>query len=297
MRSKFVIIGKRLRELWRQAENVTNSPLIYDASNPLRDPPDRSRGIHFKMKRTTYFDFYFNTRLDEPFVQNGQTTTPRQVLGLYGNRISMWNLRDYPFLSFRMGTGTVVITRDNKIVVPVRSKKDMIAGAGYHLSVAEGMYEVDVQACIGKYFNEPITRTARRDPSVVATSVRGLKDELGLVAGEHYDPNDLLCLGVLFDVRRLQPYVVFYLKCKRDFERVHHLWERAADRWENIDVLGLDWNEHTAEQLVKGRGVRFNGQEQPLASNHALAGYMLAADLLLSKRFRKNRVRPQPSNA
>jgi hypothetical protein len=167
-------------------------------------------------------------------------------------------------------------------VVTVRAAKLAIANEGYHLSVAEGMFAADVEACIRPLLGMAATAEDRNIPSVVATSVRGLSDELGLEAGTHYDLRQLRCLGLLFDMQRLQPYFVFFLKTKKvDLETVRECWKGARDCWEIRDILDLTWDKQTARRLVRGEEIFYKGRPVALASNHARAGFMLAACHLL----------------
>src|SRR5207253_2309801 len=96
---------------------------------------------------------------------DGRRTTIRQQLGLFGTRLRFDELKNFPYLSFRIGTGTVVITADNKIVVAIRSEKEAIAPSGYHLSVAEGMFESDTEPAISRLFETRVTSKSRRTPS------------------------------------------------------------------------------------------------------------------------------------
>lgn len=245
---------------------------------------ERQPLVRLRLKPTTYYQFFLNTQLDKRTVIDGVETTPREKLGLPREGLRFETLKDFPYLSCRIGTGTVVVTADNRIVVPVRSVKLAIAGQetgthSYHLSVAEGMFAQDVDAAVCKFFGRPPTEASSRTPSVIATAIRGLEDELGLIAGQHYNPRHLRCLGMLFDVKRLQPYFVFYIETAAHvkFSTVQDCWLHASDKPEAIDLLGLPWNNRTARRLVLADRITYQDKPLPIASNHALAGYMLAA--------------------
>ena len=166
-----------------------------------------------------------------------------------------------------------MVTADGFSVVSVRSPDQVIAPGGYHLAVAEGMLSSDV--------NHP----RRRSPFAVA--VRGLFDELGLVADvdcpKNYDfsESDLRCLGLVLDTLRIQPMLFFHLCTKLKFADVYARWLSAKDRPENRNLIPVRWDRTTAEYLVRGviRGVTIQSRpvELKASSNHAQAGFALAA--------------------
>jgi hypothetical protein len=197
------------------------------------------------------------------------------MLDLYSPRLS--ELDRIQVATPKLGAGVVVVTADRFVVVSVRSPETAIAPGGFHLSVAEGMLSSDVD------------HPRRRAPFAVA--VRGLWDELGLVADvdvagpEDYDyrESDLRCLGLVLDTLRVQPMLFFYLNISLTFSEVYSRWLTAKDRPENRNLIAAVWTRETAKRLVSGtiqgtvrRGASHSG-ELRVSSNHAQAGFALAA--------------------
>ena len=201
--------------------------------------------------------------LDEQVAVNGAPTTPREVLGLHRGRLRFDTLADFA-CAFHIGTGTVFITCDDKVIVSVRSRRQFIVGgATYHLSAAEGTLrpkdELD-----GEF-------------SPFRTSVRSLEDELGLKADVDYRVNDLRCLGFLLDTLRAQPICLFYVKSESvTAGQARQRWQtKSVDKHENNHLVFMDWNENAVRILLAGR-IDVDGKVYEIASNHAQAGFVLA---------------------
>ncbi|MHB8117431.1 MAG: caspase family protein [Methanothrix sp.] len=217
------------------------------------------------LRPTDYFSFVFpNLALDEMIEIAGNKTTPRKELGLAHNRIRIENFPDY-LCHFHIGCGTVFITSDNKIVISIRSRLEFVAGGDkYHLSAAEGMLRpVDEQnGKISPFF----------------TSMRSLKDELGLEKDVDFLEDDIWCIGIMLDTLRAQPFCIFYAKSALiSFDELRAKWQlRAKDKHENRDIIGMKWNEETARILLGG-SMDYRNTLVEVASNHAQTGFMLAA--------------------
>lgn len=215
---------------------------------------------------TDFLHFVFpNLALDEPIEVQGRATTAREELCLGPERLRLENL---PSLRghFRIGTGAVLITGDNQVVISVRSEHQLIVGGkSFHLSTAEGMLRpVDAEGGA---------------PSPFQTCRRALADELGLQSGEHYLlDEDVRCIAIGMDTLRAQPYFVFFVRTPAtSFDTVKSLWLLTApDRHENKDIVGRPWTADTARALSAGQ-LPYYGETLQAASNHARFGYTIAA--------------------
>lgn len=218
------------------------------------------------IRPTDFFHFLFpNLALDEPIEIDGRATTARSELGMAHDRLRIDNIENFQ-CHFRIGTGSVLISSDNQVVVPVRSNRQLIVGGHlFHLSTAEGMLRpIDVHD---------------GEPSPFATCIRALGDELGIRAGEHYQPDDdMRCLAVGMDTERAQPYVVFIVRtANTSFDAIRRQWLlEAEDRHENSDIQGLPWTPDVARALAAGR-LPYQSAAVVGASNHVRFGYTLAA--------------------
>ena len=75
-------------------------------------------------------------------------------------------------------------------------------------------------------------------PSPFETSFRSLKDELGLVLGEHYTKRQVKLVGIAYDKQRCQPFAIFYLKLEHlGFLDVLQHWTTSKDRQENKALM------------------------------------------------------------
>jgi len=277
-----------LREQWlsdRIVAAAKSRPLSNDPSFALvRLKTERPRpdGIWrctyvLEVQPCTYYDFLWpNTCLDQGLVIDGRETTLRQELRLSSVRLG--ELDQVQVATPKLGAGIVVVTSDRCAVVSMRAPDTAIAPGGYHLSVAEGMLKSDV--------GNP------RRTSPFAVAIRGLSDELGLVADtdrrSNYDyvESDLRCLGIMLDTLRIQPMLFFRLETKLTFTAVYQKWLAAKDRPENKNLLAVRWEREIAKKLVQGEihgsdssGELARGRSPKLivSSNHVQAGFALAA--------------------
>ena len=238
-------------------------------------PRERKRitPYEFELVKTTYYNFLWpNLVLDESVKIVESATTLRSVFDLTDPRTE--DIPEKPFISFRIGTGTVLVTSDGFAVVPLRTRRNEIAPSGYHASLAEGMLIEDVNSS-GK-------------PCPFETCYRAFRSELGLTRGQDYLDEDVTCLAFLFDQKRCQPFFSFFLRSEAvSFDDVVDRWRSAEDRSENQGLVKLKWNRANARQLVAGRiSIRrfVMGREQrtatqdvEAASNHAQANFAVAA--------------------
>lgn len=232
-----------------------------------REQPDgrsRIRPLELRLRRSWFYLF--------DFVQTCLQAT-RDGRVLKGNPIhSLPIQRDtescslpalYPDIPFRIGVGTVVLSCDNKVVVPLRSRSPTQGRAhAFAVSAGEGMLADD---------------STKGFPWIGTTSVRALQDELGLRCEEEIDycRNDLKVLGFMLDWEIGEPFFAVLVKTKRRFKEIHELWRSARDRWEHKDVLGVPWNRRNAMMLLRGQ-LRFKGKTYPVASKREQANFGMA---------------------
>jgi len=245
--------------------NLSYSLYSFSISRGQSKSGQRHNQYLMRLRPTDYFSFVFpNSVLDKVITVNGNNTTPREVLGISKEKIRLENLKEYN-CDFMIGTATVFVTNDNKIVVSLRSRAQyIVGGATYHLSTAEGMLR-------------PVDNV-NGEISPFHTCIRSLGDELGLKPEEDFASADIRCIGLFLDVLRAQPLFIFYLKSKEvTFDEVKDKWRFfAKDKHENRDVIGLEWNLQTAKKLVQGK-LNYSGLEIEVASNHAQTGFIVGS--------------------
>lgn len=170
-------------------------------------------------------------------------------------------------------TVTGVITSDNMLVIPIRSKMQAISedagGDTWHrasLSCGEGMLR-------------PIDSTTSpsriKMPSPFETVFRALEDELGLNCGEHYIKSQVKLLGIGYDKKRSQPVGVFCLKLETlGFPDVCDCWETAKDKHENLILRPVAIGPEPMAELLLGK-LSYSGKPVRLFSNQQELGALL----------------------
>lgn len=243
------------------------------------------------LEPTDYYSFIFpNLSLDKKYHNEvtQENHSLRDLLNLNKESLSLSTLVDHPECQFKVGTGTLLVTNDNYLVCSVRSKSQFVASKrnsnelAVHLSCAEGMYRsrnvTSSSDCIDGI-----------KPSPFATSARSLIDELNL--GENdFKINEILCLGYFFDLKRAQPFFLFYLKVDLSIDEFFSVYSNtSADIHENEAIFGLPNSFESISRLFKGGTFAeinaifpkiyedfFKANSSAnvrLASNHAKAGF------------------------
>lgn len=169
----------------------------------------------------------------------------------------------FPYIPFRIGVGTVVLSADEQVVVPVRSKRPTQGGPGFAISAGEGMLARD--------------KNLQGRPCIGVTSIRALREELGLSCegGIDFSQSDLKVLGFMLDWRIGEPFFSVLVKTKRRFDEIRELWRSAVDRWEHDDVLGVRWNQRNGMMLLSGK-LRVKTKVYTAASPREQANYGMA---------------------
>jgi hypothetical protein len=214
------------------------------------------------------------------------------MLGLEKNKLTIGSLDEFGHCQFMIGTGTLIVSSDNRVICSARSKKQFVAGKQQkdemvvHLSAAEGMYRSE---------NNPGSSDCFEDNKVTpfATSLRSLEDELN-VGKDMYRREDLLCLGYFLDLQRAQPFFLFYLKLQHSCEEVFSRYSNiATDVHENDAIFGLPLTFESIHRLFNNASFEELNATYPsicedffslnqkarvtLASNHAKAGFAALA--------------------
>lgn len=216
---------------------------------------------------STYFDFACsNSRLDEPLKlpQETQSRSLRQRWGVHPR--SILDVGMLP-TSAPMGSGTVVVTSDQRVILAIRHRTFM---AGAHSTqdtrkpvhfVAEGLLPED--------------RDDDGQFSPSAGALRGLREELHIGRrSEHIAGVDsLTSTGFSFDQLRWQPYFTFLATLDRTWDEVQTAAPAASDAWEAEALISLPFDiEHAGvRSLLLGRH-----PDLVLASNHASAALWFA---------------------
>lgn len=262
-------LHRRRKEAHQQGTTFDNN-LSYSLHDIVvsrdQDSEGRRQRIYtLRICPTDYYNFVFpNLILDEPIIIQKEQTTLRHYLGMEHDKLRLENLSSYA-CHFKLGAGTVFITKDNRIVFSIRSHRQfVVGGTKYHLSAAEGVLRpVDEE---NGHF------------SPFLTSIRALEEELGLERDVDFATSDLRCLGFLIDTLRAQPFFIFYVRSQTiDFDTLKSKWVlEALDRHENLDIIGLPWNVSTAKDILDGKFV-YQGTLLEAASNHAQSGFKLAS--------------------
>lgn len=262
-----------------------------DISRP--EGPDGKRKNVYKLilEPTDYYSFIFpNLCLDKSYYNEAtqENHTLRDMLAIDRRRLSISTLPDFPTCQFKVGTGTLLVTKDGYLVCSVRSGSQFIASKqnkdemAVHLSAAEGMYRSE---------NNPASSDIDTEgrPSPFVTCARSLEDELNLSA-EHFEANSICCLGYFFDLKRAQPFFLFYLEIDLSVDQFFSNYSNTStDIHENEAIFALPKNFDSVKKLFSGCTFGeldasypvmyedfFKGNSAAkvrIASNHAKAGF------------------------
>ena len=212
--------------------------------------------------KAQYFDFAVTTsRLDaptNPLIDSEQRT----LRELWGNEpASLLEVSRLPAMA-KLGSGTVVVTKDDRLVLGVRGKtfiaSDSEQGSNrrsLHF-VAEGISPRDCDS------------DGLLNPAIGA--VRGLDEELNIGSSSRNIGRaaKIVPTGVFFDQQRWQPCFSYLCRLDIDWDELQTAAPIARDSWEVEALISLPFDiAHTGvRSLLYGTHPDFR-----LASNHAAA--------------------------
>ena len=262
-----------------------------DVSRPEGENGKRKNIYKLILEPTDYYSFVFpNLCLDKRYY-NEHTQEHhllRESLSLYKERLSISTLIDHPNTQFKIGTGTLAVTSDRYLICSVRSRNQFVATKqdsnelSIHLSTAEGMY---------RSVNNKLSSDCFQDgkPSPFITSLRSLKDELNLDE-EHLTINDISCFGYFLDLKRSQPFFLFFTKLRMAIDEFFSIYSNTSmDIHENEAIFALPIEFSSIKKLFNNSRMaeleamypeayndffQINGTSKiRIASNHAKVGF------------------------
>ncbi len=262
-----------------------------DVSRPEGKNGKRVNVYKLILEHTDYYSFVFpNLCLEKSYYNEAtqENHTLRDMLNMDKKALSISAIPDFSNCQFKVGTGTLVVTRDGFLICSVRSKNQFVASKqnnqemAVHLSSAEGMY---------RSLNNPLSSDVNSEgkPSPFATSARSLTDELNLTE-EHFDKENIFCLGYFMDLKRAQPFFLFYLKVDLTADEFFSVYSNTStDIHENEAIFALPNNFDNLKNLFLGTSFDSLQAKFPVmykdffesnkaikvrvASNHAQAGF------------------------
>lgn len=262
-----------------------------DISRPEGENGKRKNTYKLILEPTDYYSFAFpNLCLDKAYYNEAtqENHILRDMLDMDKKTLSISAITNLTNCQFKVGTGTLLITRDRYLICSVRSKNQFIASKqrnqeiAVHLSAAEGMY---------RSLNNPLSSdvTSEGKPSPFVTSARSLTDELNL-GEEHFNKEDICCLGYFMDLKRAQPFFLFYLEIDLTVGEFFSIYSNTStDIHENEAIFALPNKFDNLKQLFLGAPFDALGAKFPamyndffecnsatkvrIASNHAQAGF------------------------
>ncbi|MCA1606356.1 MAG: hypothetical protein LC775_12990 [Acidobacteria bacterium] len=166
--------------------------------------------VTFRLQHTDYYTFLAAQQLDRP-LSDGTTLRQRYVDGR--------DVADVPaFLACSFGVNVAVITKDDRLVITLRSE-DLGSGRNqWNSSANEGL-------------SREIDSSGRSEPNLFRVAERGLREELALEYGEY----DIALLGFAVDTERHQWAALFSAELRS--LTAPELRERhsrgISDRWEH----------------------------------------------------------------
>ena len=156
-----------------------------------------------------------------------------------------------------------------ELVVPVRSRQNFVSADGTQ-DLEEG-WQCSMSCAEGMLNPDDSDGTNDR-PNPFLTSARALSEELGLVAGEHFDPSEIRMLALGYDSNRCQPVGVFSVEADGlDIDRVRQRWKQARDRAESVKIQNVPLAPEPFLAFLRGR-YKIDSKPARLFSNHQLLG-------------------------
>ncbi|MFP7706428.1 hypothetical protein [Trueperella sp. LYQ141] len=218
-------------------------------------------GLRLEVSSGEYFDFVSTAARLEAKAAAGEGTV-REFLNVHIDCIE--EIHRLPFLA-SMGSGTVVLTKDQQLVVGIRGNTYIASGA------RSGDYAVDSPRKV-HFIAEgmlPDDISTADDPSEIA-SRRGLEEELniGLTRGCTGRVVEHAATGFFLDTLRMQPCFSYFAQIDQTFDELHTCHVMAPDSWEasNLVALPFSLERRDMRQLLLG-----SHPDYELASNHAAA--------------------------
>lgn len=215
--------------------------------------------------------YYPNKMFDRPVSAAGPTWA--EALGFNRWLLSPDSLERHAWLQVRLGVGVIIVTEDNKVVLPIRSR---FVSEGlpntYSCSIDETVFADDTLGKVAGLLGMTVSRIEANAPSPVATVIRALEKELGLVPGQHYDPNGLRLLAVTLSRDDVCCSLYLFLKTNCPSHTVVDQWRHsphASDRNENAEILTPCWEEEVAAALVNGEYTHRDGRDGKHVYRHA----------------------------
>jgi hypothetical protein len=175
-----------------------------------RESRNEEPRITFTFEHADYYTFLAAQQLDRP-LSDGTTLRERYLSGR--------DVADVPaFLSCSFGVNVAVVTRDERLVVSLRSGELGSGRNRWNSSVNEGV-------------SRDIDSSGRSAPDLFQVAERGLREELALEYGEY----DLTLLGFAVDTGHHQWAALFLAELRSlDAAELRERHSRGiADRWEN----------------------------------------------------------------
>ena len=241
----------------------------------------RPTQLELRMSPTDYESFVScNLMLDEPLPLGpaGLPQTLRDRIKLRRGVISSDDLRTLP-IHTKVGTSTLVVTRDQLMVLTARPSRMMVAPGGDRLglsvlAVGEGMIREDSQPA-----------GFSLSPSPFATVRRALDRELRITEDD-YGHDEIRLLGLCFDHQRMQPLLVFAVQLQLSAAELRGKWPFAADAQEHEQLAFVDCTpEAVRHLLVDGRATdRDSGRTVSMASNQGMMTVFLGSLFFLGHR-------------
>lgn len=215
---------------------------------------------------STYFDFLAGgNSMDATVTLDGDETSLRKWIGFTPQSIE--EVENLPFSS-KIGTGTVVVTRDNMLVLGIRGRT-MVAGGQepdergrrrVHIA-GEGMIPDDLD------------RRGRLSPRV--TAARALFEELAIGPKSSCIGRieQIFDTGFFFDQLRVQPCFSFLAKVSLDWNELRTDAVIASDFWEVEELIAIPFD---IENVNLQTLLLNQHPEIVLASNQAAAAVWFA---------------------
>ncbi len=140
-----------------------------------------------------------------------------------------------------VGTSTVIVTTDNKVILQRRSGNVAVAANQMHVSLAEGMHKND--------------RDAAGKINPVHTALRGIRQELSDLSAEatpvEIQEKDIQVLALGISEQYLQPEFALMAHLPMTSEDILTRAKNARGKWERVELIAEDFTEENITQLLQ----------------------------------------------
>ncbi|MBL8536916.1 MAG: hypothetical protein JNM59_05885 [Hyphomonadaceae bacterium] len=294
-----LVAAKEAKEAGRTLDNNPSYELRRIDVARVTETGNRERRYDLIIRPTDFHSFvYPNLAVLQESKRSPQASADLRSAADLDDRRLHFDDMEHLKARFRIGTNTVAVTFDQRVILSIRSKKQLMATGEQLLDQRQPAFRLHTSAPEGMLRTIPAglmdDDVLNGNPHPGKTSLRALRTELGLLQEEHFEGDRLRCLGWYLDLLRSEPQFVFFVRLKATAKEVCKIWNMGTeDAHENLSICCVPWDADTiakvyAQKLFaeldaitpdKDRGIfeRARNARAEWSSNQAKASMLIAS--------------------